>query len=227
MTRNYSGAAVIHARYSVDPARPWAGISPLNWATLTSRLYANLEDALADEAGGVRGALLPIPAGPNADGDDDGTDDPNARLRADIKAAKGGTLMVETTAGGWGEGASAAPSADWRSQRLGANPPMSLATLRTDAAQAVLAACGVSADLFVAGDAAGQRESWRRFLHGSIVPLGDLLADELAVKLDVPGLTISFSRLFASDLSGRARAYQSLVGGGMDAGRAAALAGLS
>ena len=55
----------------------------------------------------------------------------------------------------------------------------------------------------MAGDAAGQRESWRRFLHGSVQPLGDLLAGELAVKLDVPGLRLTFDRLMASDLSGR------------------------
>ena len=32
--------------------------------------------------------------------------------------------------------------------------------------------------------------------------------------------------MFASDLSGRARAFQSMVGGGMDVQKAAALAGL-
>jgi hypothetical protein len=32
--------------------------------------------------------------------------------------------------------------------------------------------------------------------------------------------------MFASDLSGRARAFQSMVGGGMDVSKAAALAGL-
>ena len=85
----------------------------------------------------------------------------------------------------------------------------------------------MSADLFVAGDAAGQRESWRRFLHGSVQPLGDLLAAELADKLAVPGLALRFDRLFASDLSGRARAFGSLVQGGMDKDRAARLAGLS
>ena len=121
----------------------------------------------------------------------------------------------------------AAPQHDYRPQRIGADPPASLATLRTDSAQAVLAACGVSADLFTHGDAAGQRESWRRFLHGSVQPLADLLAVELAGKLDTPGLRLTFDRLFASDISGRARAFQSLTGGGMDAARAAALAGLS
>ena len=135
--------------------------------------------------------------------------------------------MVESTSHGWGEGPSAAPQMDWKPNRLGANPPASLAMLRSDSGQAVLAACGCSADLFMPGDASGQRESWRRFLHGSVQPLGDLLAGELAVKLDEPGLALDFNRLFASDLSGRARAYGSLVKGGMDADRAARLAGLT
>ena len=84
----------------------------------------------------------------------------------------------------------------------------------------------VSADLFTHGDAAGQRESWRRFLHGSVQPLGDLLAVELAGKLEALGLRLTFDRLVASDLSGRARAFQSLTGGGMELSEAARLAGL-
>ena len=78
----------------------------------------------------------------------------------------------------------------------------------------------------MAGDAAGQRESWRRFLHGSVAPVAALLASELAVKLDVPDLRLSFDSLFSSDLSGRARAFQSLVNGGISTDKAAGLAGL-
>ena len=223
VTRNLPAAGVVHGRYSVDPARPWAGVSPLAWASLTGRLHANLEDAIADEAGGTRGHVLPVPQGPDSDDDTD----PLAGLRKDIATLRGRTVLAETVASGWGEGAMAAPRADWKAQRLGFNAPVSMATLRTDSAQAVLSACGASADLFTHGDAAGQRESWRRFLHGSIQPLGDLLAAELAVKLDVPGLAMSFDRLMASDISGRARAFGSLVQGGMDKDRAAALAGLT
>ena len=224
VTRFLPADAVVHGRYSVDPARPWWGVSPLGWARLTGKLHANLEDAIADEASGTRGHVLPVPAGPDAENEDD---DPLADLRKDIASLRGKTALVETVASGWGEGGLAAPQSDWKPQRIGANPPMSLATLRTDSAQAVLASCGCSADLFAAGDAAGQRESWRRFLHGSVQPLGDLLAAELAVKLDTPGLRLTFDRLMASDLSGRARAFGSLVQGGMDADRAARLAGLS
>ena len=70
-----------------------------------------------------------------------------------------------------------------------------------------------------------QRGSYRRFLHVTIVPLSRIVAAELSAKLDGE-VTLSFDRLFAGDLSGRARAFQSLVGGGMAVERAAGLAGL-
>ena len=229
VTRNLPAAAVIHGRYSVDPARPWAGVSPLAWASLTGRLHANLEDAIADEAGGTRGHLLPVPQGPDSDEVDPVTGepvDPLADLRADVAALRGRTVLTETTAAGWGEGSLAAPRADWKAQRLGFNAPVSMATLRTDSALAVLTACGVPADLAGSTDATSAREAWRRFLHGSVQPLGDLLAGELAVKLDVPGLALKFDRLMASDLSGRARALGSMVQGGIELDEARRLAGL-
>ena len=228
VTRLVPGAAVVHGRYSIDPARPWFGISPMGWADLTGRLHASVEDALADEAGGTRGALIPIPSGPDADGDDDDTTDPNADLRADIAALRGKTALVESVApSGWGEGRTAAPMADWRPQRLGAAPPAPLVDLRDSSARAVLAACGVPAGLFEGGDAAGKRESWRLFLHGGVQPVADLVAAELGAKLDTPGLRLTFDRLFASDVQGRGRAYASMTAGGMDKARAAELAGLS
>ncbi len=231
ITRSVPGAAVVHGRYSTDPARPWCGISPLKWASLTGRLHAELESALADEAGGTRGHVLPIPQSPVGDEDEVDEDgnpvDPLAKLRRDVKTLRGKTALVETVAAAWGEGRGAAPAADWKPQRLGADPPPTLATLRTDSAVAILAASGLPPGLFDSSAAAGQRESWRRFLHGSVQPLGELLAVELADKLAVPGLTLGFDRLMASDLAGRSRAYQSLTGAGMDADRAAELAGLT
>ena len=210
--------SVIHCRYSTDPARPWVGVGPLARARLSGRLSAELEAALVDEASGTRGYLLPVPTA--------GQDDTVSDLRRDIGSLGGKTALVETLAAGWGDGRIAAPRGDYQPQRLGANPPASLATLRTDAAQAVLSACGVPVELVTAGDGTGQREAWRRFLHGTVQPLASVVATELAVKLDAPTLTLGFDRLFASDLSGRARAFQSLVNGGMAVDQAAGLAGL-
>ena len=75
------------------------------------------------------------------------------------------------------------------------------------------------------GEGTSAREAWRRFLHGTIQPIADQIAVECSTKLGTE-ITISFDKLFASDLSGRARAFQSMVGGGMDATKAAGLAGV-
>ena len=209
---------VIHCRYSTDPARPWVGVGPLERARLSGRLSAELEAALGDEASGTRGYVLPIPS--------DGQDNSVSDLRRDIGSLGGKTALVETAMAGWGDGRIAAPRGDYEPKRLGANPPASLATLRSDAAQAVLSACGTPIELMTAGDGTGQREAWRRFLHGTVQPLAACVAAELAAKLDTPSLTLGFDKLFASDLSGRARAFQSLVNGGMAVDQAAGLAGL-
>ena len=209
---------VIHCRYSTDPARPWVGVGPLERARLSGRLSAELEAALGDEASGTRGCLLPVPT--------DGQDDTVSELRRDIGSLKGKTALVETTAAAWGDGRQMAPRSDYEPKRIGANPPASLAALRSDAALAVLSACGVPVELVTPGDGTGQREAWRRFLHGTVQPVAACVTAELAVKLDTPNFTLGFDTLFASDLSGRARAFQSMVGGGMAVDRAAALAGL-
>lgn len=58
---------------------PMALHFPLGFAILTGRLHGVVEDALADESGGTRGHILPVPEGP-ADGDYD----PLAGLQADV-----------------------------------------------------------------------------------------------------------------------------------------------
>ena len=219
----YPHASFVHCRYAVDPSRPYRGIGPLQWASDTGILAANLEKRLGEEAGGAVAHLLAIPS----DGGDGGADDPLAELKADIRAGKGKTLLLETTAAGFGEGRSAAPRKDWEPSRIGANPPQTLPSLRSDAALSVLGACGVPGSLATTqnSDGTAQRESWRRFLHGSVQPLAALVSQELSEKLDVD-ISLDLSRIGASDISGRARSFGSLVKGGMEIERAAALSGL-
>ena len=109
ITRLVPSATVAHVRYATDPARPWHGISPLGWARATGTLAANLEQRLGEEAGGTVAHVLPVPQ----DGGDGSKDDPLANLKADIRNAKGRTVLTETTSAGWGEGRAAAPAADW------------------------------------------------------------------------------------------------------------------
>ena len=221
-TRIYPSASVLHFKYATDPARPWAGISPLGFARATGRLAANLELRLGEEAAAKVGYLLPVPA----DGGDGGNDDPLAILKADLAALSGNTALVETVSGGWGEGKAAAPLADWRSQRMGANPPATLAELRGAAGLDVLSACGVPAAL--ASDKAegsGQREAWRRF-GLTMQGVGRGVAEEMAAKLNAPGLRIKFGALHSADMAGRSRAVGILVKAGMPLGRATKLVGL-
>ena len=224
VTRFVSAAQVLHCRYAVDPARPWHGLSPLAIASATGRLMGSLEYVLANEAGGPHGHVIPVPDAGDVAGDDAGEDD--AGLPADIAALKGGTALVETTSAGYGEGRSEAPKHDWQPKRIGADPPDVLAKLRTDAGHAVLAACGVPVELIDKGDGSGQKEAWRRFVLGTVAPMAATVAAECRAKLDAPALAFDFDDLRASDVDARARAFRSMVQGGMAIDEAAAKAGL-
>ncbi|MCY3813469.1 MAG: hypothetical protein OXH15_16870 [Gammaproteobacteria bacterium] len=119
------------------------------------RLLAETETALADESSGPGGHLIPVPNTPD-EGEDDDTegDDALAGLRADVANLRGRVALVETTSAGWGEGHDAGPgvgNSDWRPQRIGAHPPKALVSLRSDAATAVLSACGVPVELVAGG----------------------------------------------------------------------------
>ena len=203
---------VIHCRYATDAARPWVGVGPLQWARDSAMLSANLERRLGEEAGAPVGALLPIPQ----DGGDGSGDDPLEGLKQDIRTAKGRALLVETTAAGWGEGKSAAPQSDWKPQRFGAAPPATLPVLRSDAALSVLGACGVPPSLATDADGTAARESWRRFVLGTVEPiLSGPVRAELAEKLGFHGLSFDLTGLWAHDGAGRATMFSKLVAGGV------------
>ena len=214
--RALPASRVMHIRYAYSPLKPWSGRSPLDGQPATARLAAYLEQRLGDEAAAETGRVIPVP-------------DPESlgsELVDSLRAMAGRTMLVPSTATGWGEGAAGMPSRDWYVQRVGSDPPQPLVTLRQQTVEHVLAACGVPADLVQASTESGQREGWRRFLFGTILPVSKLVAAELAAKLDAPDLILEFEELRASDLAGRARAFQSMVGGGMAVAEAAALAGL-
>lgn len=92
------------------------------------------------------------------------------------------------------------------------------------ARQSVLAAWGMPVTLADNSDGGSQRESWQRNLHGTVAPLGKLIAFE-AERICL-AITVDRDQLFASDIQGRGRAFQSLVGGGMDIAEAATASGL-
>lgn len=220
VTRLVGADQVLHCRYAVDPARPWHGLSPLAIASATGRLMGSLEHVLANESAGPHGHVIPVPDAGDADDADAGG------LQGDIAALKGGTALVETTSGGYGQGQADAPRQDWVPKRIGANPPAVLQGLRTDAARAVLAACGVPVELIERGDGSGQKEAWRRFVLGTVAPVARTVEAECRAKLAAPALTLDFDRLRAGDVDLRARAFRSMVQAGMAIDEAAAKSGL-
>ena len=217
-------SSIVHCRYSVDSSQPWRGISPLGWSSTTGRLLSSLEANLASEMGGPSGYFLPVPIDSAKKEDDSGVLD---KLRADLSNIKGRTVLVESVANGWGEGKGNAPQKDWVSERIGPNPPSVLVTLRSEAAQSIIAACGVPPELFsMAGSAQGSRESWRRFIFGSVEPLCRLVEEELSRKLESP-VKISMEHTYAADIAARSGAFSKMVQAGMDANKAAGISGLA
>ena len=93
-----------------------------------------MADALADETGGTRGYLLPVPR-------KDGGDATLNTLKADLKVLKGRSVPCRIAAGelecAGGHGKPADPK-QWEPRRMGANPPDALVKLAEQAAREVL-----------------------------------------------------------------------------------------
>ena len=192
-----------------------AGNSPIAVAHLAGKLSAETVRALGEESSGPVGRLLGIPV--------DGENATVQKLKADIKNAAGRVALLET--GDWGNAGGDA-KVDLDTKRFGAEPPASLVELLDASTREIYAACGFNAALWGGSQAASVREAWRLALFGVLSPLGRLVEAELQDKLE-DSVTLSWQELRASDLSGRARAFQSMVGGGMEVERAAGLAGLT
>ena len=225
-TRIRPSAGVLHFRYAFDPARPWQGIGPLQFASSTASLGGRLESLLGAEAGGPSAYLLPIPA--DGGGADEGETDPIDGLKKDFLKARGRVTFVETTSDAWGQGGHAAPRRDWEQRRVGAAWPDELRSTRSDVGDAIANACNVPLSLLTSSaEGTAQREALRRFAHVGLEPLGRIVAAELAFKLEAPDLILTFRRLFAGDQAGRVRALKGLVESGVDLSTALELAGLS
>ena len=223
-TRLLTRDRVVFATWGATPGSVYLGQGPATWAATTAKLQSEVESMLADEASGPIAQLLAIPQ----DGGSGGDDDPLAMLKADIRAAAGRALFVETTSGGHGTGRANAPSAgnrDWMASRLGANPPAALVELADSAFARMLAACGVPPAMFGdKADGTAQREALRRWHMNVVVPLGLVLADELTERLETE-IRLEFDD-YPRDLAGRAATFQKLVAGGLAVNEALSTSGL-
>jgi len=212
---NQQSSRVVHVRWNVniDTGR---GIGPLMTARSLRTMMQRLETSMTDELNAAVGYLLPLPT--------DGDDETVKQFKADVSSLRGKIAVVETTGRGWGQGQGQAPRREYELARLGPNIPDSSVRLYEAAREAVLTACGMPVSLLGGPEGTAQREAWRRYLHGTVAPLGRLVVHAAAqagfrIELD-------WSQLFASDIAGRARAFQGLVNGGMSLEAAAAASGI-
>lgn len=212
VTRIVPSASVVHVRYASDPVNPWLGISPLAWAARTGGILGSMEGMIAAEARGKSGYLLESNLQVKAAGVE--KDNKGFQVQLD-----GGTFIGPVK--GAMDGAGQA-----KVIRLGMDTPPEVRMLHGEIAEAVLSACGVPPSLARVGEATGIREAWRLFLSGTIEPVGRLVREHLAAKLDEPGLQLDFSGLLGIDIRARVFGSLSASGEGLDADTAARLAGL-
>ena len=210
---------VVHIRVNAAPVAPWKGVSPLTNAGLTARQLTMISQRLAEESGARVGYLLPIPDGMEEEETED--------LRADLKSMAGQVALIETTSSGHGQGRSGAPAQDWIPRRFGPMIPATSLEAARDASMGVLTALGIPPGLWANSDGTALRESYRQLIQYTITPTLEIVAAELAAKLEIPGLRFSTRRLAAADVAGRARAYASLKGAQMDDADAREIAGLN
>lgn len=213
-TRNVTAGSVLHFRIGSTSARPWAGCSPLDNSSATRLVLARIERSGAGEYNSPTGRILPVPNITAAAG-----------LAEDIRSLDGAVALGESMTARWNEGgAVSSGSTDWRPQRLGPDNPETAHLDRESVERSILAACGVPLALVAGSTTAESRESWRRFLHGTIAPIGELMAAELRrVGMDD---AMDWSNLFASDLAARTRAYKQLREAEFDAEEARRICGL-
>ena len=209
-TWHLPGSGVVFVRWGGTPGLPYVGTGPLSWASTTAKLQSETERSLADEASGPIANLLSIP---QDGGDGDGDDDVLAGLKADIRTARGKALLLETVAGGWGEGRGAAPQRDWSGQRLGPMPPASMVAAADGAFQRVLASCGVPPSLFLDSDGTSQREAVRRWHMNTVLPMAKIIEHELTEKLEAE-VKLVFDN-YALDMVSRAQVVAKLVSAGV------------
>ena len=225
--RTRSAGAVLHLRWLIDNARPWAGVSPLSHAADTGSLAGWLDKRLSEEASGPVGSFLPVAkydADPDADLDDD-ADDPLAALRRDIGGAKGQVLAVESQMAAADSPASG-PRKDFVVQRFGANPPRDLVELREAVRRDIGHSCGVPRAL-LDSTASGQasRESWRQFVSTSVDGLARRIEAQIFDQLGVV-VAIDSAPLGGRDLLARASAFRRFTEAGMTVADARLAAGV-
>ena len=211
--RNYPAAQVFHARINTTSKKPWKGLGFADTALLSATILNLIEKTIRGEAKAGSGYILPVQSGVGPD--------EFAKIQTTLSNLKGGVSLVQL------KGAFADPGKynpkEFSTMRVGSNPPDVIRNLRNDLHNEILSLCGVPPDLFSSGPES--REAFRFYLHATLNPILGIITQEAKEKLSQE-IRFDLKALFASDIQGRARAFQSMVKGEMPIEKAAALSGL-
>ena len=137
--------------------------------------------------------------------------------RLDLAAISGNTALVETTSAAWGEGRGAAPQSDWKTPTAGSEsarkPGGTSRRFGGEHSSGVRRSAGAGVRQIRRDEPSARRGG--RFGVGTLQPAARSVAEEMAVKLDAPGLSFHFEGLASADLAGRSRSVGILVKAGM------------
>ena len=208
ITRRIPAAGVVHIRMAADPARPWCGLGPLQYAARTGRLMGAIERHTSEEFDTTVGQVIPQQSKPRGE------------LDADfnlISSLEGAVALVTTSNAPSLDGMSgtaARGASDWMPRRLGATVPAGNVALREDVERCILGVCGLGGWVTSESDGTRAREGYREFVSTVVNPIARIVESELSRKLEQP-VELEFSKLNAADVAGRARAYGVLLNAGM------------
>lgn len=192
---------VVWVKYSEDRYTR-RGIGPMGRPTALRDLANLLERQLSLEAGSVVGHIIPSPT--------DGNDPTFEKLKEDLKQLDGGHQFVKSMRDAFGQGSGAAPSGDWKPQRLGMNVPAANVSLYDDVQSVVLAACGIPVSVVAGGEGSAARADFSRYIANTVEPLARLT--EAAASRAGLNIQLDFTSLVrAADMQGRSRSVGSLV----------------
>lgn len=146
-------------------------------------------------------------------------------------AMSGQDLGAEVAKGGYFTIGMTGSSGDRRLSRpeveaVHPDPTQGHIELRRQSALDLLTAAGVPAALAdPRAEAGGQREAFRRLIHGTVEPLARAVEAEVTAKLAI-ACRFDFDKLFAADLAGRGRVLKQMVDSGVPIDRALETVGL-
>ena len=160
VVRTLPAGRVLHLQYARSHHAPWLGVGPLSSAGLSQELVAQIETALAQEAGTPRGYNFAIPDTKQA-----------GKLTTELRGARGNLHLVPSVASdaAWGTGMESKPSDDWVSKRFGMMPPLPMVELRSRAELSILAAAGVPVTIMSVSDGTAKAKDFSRFLTLTMV----------------------------------------------------------